>query len=94
MDDAHRLAVAKRIGFGQVPEHLFPGNKHVRRLAEMEANLLRSLPGKLESAEHLVERKRLWEDLYDAGTHGGGTKEDHVLALVGSVSLLPVCVRA
>ena len=41
-------------------------------LAEPEAEIPNPSATTLEGTEHVSERKRLWEDLYDAGTHGGG----------------------
>ena len=39
-------------------------DKDMRRLAEIDANLLRSPLTRLERLEHLAERKRLCDEIY------------------------------
>ena len=71
VDGAHRLAALKKLKCRLVPCHSINGNKYVRRLAEIEANLLNSPLTRLETHEHEVERERLLEVMYGKPARGG-----------------------
>ena len=48
----------------------------MRRLAEIEANLLRSPLNRLERLEHQVERKRLCDEIYGTTKRGGDRRSE------------------
>ena len=52
------------------------GDKDVRRLAEIEANLLNSPLTRLERLEHQVERKRLCDEIYGTTKRGGDRRSE------------------
>ena len=71
VDGAHRLAALKKLKYRLVPCHSIEGDEDVRRLAEIDANLLRSPLDRLERLEHLAERLLLEKQLRAKFEHGG-----------------------
>ena len=74
VDGAHRLAALKQLKYRIVSCLPIDGDKDVRRLAEIEANLLNSPLTRLETHEHEVERERLLKILCLKLKHGGDRK--------------------
>ena len=52
------------------------GDKDMRRLAEIEANLLRSPLDRLETHEHRTERRRLRDEIYGPTKRGGDRRSE------------------
>ena len=71
MDGAHRLAALKKLKYGIVPCFSIRGNEAVRRLAEIEANLVRSPPTRLQIHRHEAEARHLRDAIYGPTKRGG-----------------------
>ena len=74
VDGAHRLAALKQLKYRSVSCLPIEGDKAVRRLAEIESNLLRAPLTSAERLEHLAERRILEEQLRLKRGHGGDRK--------------------
>ena len=74
VDGAHRLAALKQLKYRSVSCLPIEGDKDVRRLAEIESNLLRAPLTAAERLEHLAERRILEEHLGFKHGHGGDRK--------------------
>ncbi len=71
----HRLEACKRLGMTEIGANIVTVQDVDQRLAEIDENLCRSELNQLERAEHLVERKSLYETKYPEtrnGAQGGG----------------------
>ena len=64
----------KKLKYRLVPCFSMRGDKDMRRLAEIDANLLRSPLTRLERLEHLAERELLEKQLRLKLEHGGDRK--------------------
>ena len=71
MDGAHRLAALKKPKYGIVPCLALKGNKYVRRLAEIDANLVRFPLTRLQIHRHEAERRHLRDAIYGPTKRGG-----------------------
>ena len=75
VDGAHRPAALKKLKYRVVPCLSMRGDKDMRRLAEIDANLLRSPLTRLERLEHLAERELLEKQMRLKLEHGGALAE-------------------
>ncbi len=79
---AHRLAAARLLGWATIPAHVVEMDVSAARLAEIDENLVRNELTALERAEHLGERKKIYEAMYPHTKHGasgnGRPKSGHV----------------
>ena len=71
VDGAHRLAALKKLKYGLVPCFSIRGNEAVRRLAEIEANLVRSPLTRLQIHRHEAEARHLRDAIYGPTKRGG-----------------------
>ncbi len=67
----HRLEACKRLGMKEIAVTITTGSEMEMRLAEIDENLCRSELTHLELAEHLAERKLLYEMKYPETKNGG-----------------------
>ncbi len=67
----HRLEACKRLGLTDIGANIVTVRDVDQRLAEIDENLCRAELNQLERAEHLVERKSLYETKYPQTRHGG-----------------------
>ncbi len=72
----HRLEAYKKLGKTEIPATIGTGSDVDQRLAEIDENLCRADLTHLERAEHLAERKSLYETMHPEVRHGacGGGK--------------------
>ncbi|MBF0341026.1 MAG: ParB N-terminal domain-containing protein [Magnetococcales bacterium] len=72
----HRLQACKQLGMTEIGANIVTIQTVDQRLAEIDENLCRSELNHLERAEHLAERKSLYEMKYPETRHGacGGGK--------------------
>ena len=71
----HRLEACKQLGMTEIGANIVSVRDVDQRLAEIDENLCRAELNQLERAEHLVERKSLYEQKYPEtrnGAQGGG----------------------
>ena len=71
VDGAHRLAALKKLKYGIVPCVALKDNKYERRLAEIEANLVRSPLTRLQIHRHEAEARHLRDAIYGPTKRGG-----------------------
>jgi N6-adenosine-specific RNA methylase IME4 len=67
---AHRLAAARLLGWATIPAHIVEMGVGDARLAEIDENLVRNELSALERAEHLAERKNIYEAMHPQTKHG------------------------
>ncbi len=67
----HRLEACKRAGMTEIEARVVTSPEVDQRLAEIDENLCRAELSQLERAEHLKERKDLYEMKYPETRHGG-----------------------
>ena len=75
----HRLEAYKQLGKTEIPATIGTGSEMDQRLAEIDENLCRADLTHLERAEHLAERKNLYETKYPQtkqGTAGANKRWD------------------
>ncbi|MBF0177962.1 MAG: ParB N-terminal domain-containing protein [Magnetococcales bacterium] len=75
----HRLEAYKKLGKTEIPATIGTGSDVDQRLAEIDENLCRAELTHLERAEHLAERKSLYETKYPQtkqGTAGANKRWD------------------
>lgn len=58
---AHRLAAVKRLGWSEIPVHLFDGDAIEAEMREIDENLFRRELSELDRATFLARRKALYE---------------------------------
>ena len=71
----HRLEACKELGMTEIGVNIVTIGEVEQRLAEIDENLCRAELNHLERAEHLIERKSLYETKYPEtrnGAQGGG----------------------
>ena len=71
----HRLEAFKMLGRTEIPATVITATRAEQRLMEIDENLERAELTNMERAEHLAERKRLYEEIYPEtkdGACGGG----------------------
>ena len=71
VDGAHRLAALKKLKYRLVHCLSIRGNEAVRRLAEIEANLVRSPLTRLQIHRHEAEARHLRDAIYGPTKRGG-----------------------
>ena len=67
----HRLEAYKQMGKTEIPATIGTGSELDQRLAEIDENLCRAELTHLERAEHLAERKSLYETVHPETRNGG-----------------------
>ncbi|MBF0585261.1 MAG: ParB N-terminal domain-containing protein [Magnetococcales bacterium] len=67
----HRLEAYKMLGKTEIPAIVITATMAEQRLMEIDENLERAELTHLERAEHLSERKRLYEEIHPETRHGG-----------------------
>lgn len=75
----HRLEAVKSLGWSTVPANVCSVNELQSRLAEIDENLIRNDLTALEHAEHLAERKQVYEGIHPE-TKREATLKQHRLA--------------
>ena len=84
VDGAHRLAALKKLKYGIVPCVALKGNKYERRLAEIDANLVRSPLTRLQIHRHEAERRHLRDAIYGPTKRGGDRGNQYTGAKVAN----------
>jgi ParB-like chromosome segregation protein Spo0J len=67
----HRLEAVKRLGLEEIDCLIEPGSELDAQLWEIDENLCRAELTELERAEHLRQRKAIYEELHPQSRHGG-----------------------
>jgi ParB-like chromosome segregation protein Spo0J len=67
---AHRLAAARRLGWGQIDAVLMDASTDERQLWEIDENLMRSELSQAEYSRHVALRKEIYERLHPETVHG------------------------
>jgi ParB/RepB/Spo0J family partition protein len=71
----HRIAAARKLNLKYIPADVREDlDANAILLAEIDENLVRAGLSSAERAMHLVERKRIYEQLHPAAKHGGDRK--------------------
>ena len=82
VDEAHRLAALRRLGWTTIPAHVISGaSPEQLRFAEIMANVNREDLTKLERAEHLAALKAAWEEMKPSAKNGGDRRSAAVRAV-------------
>jgi ParB family chromosome partitioning protein len=97
VDGAHRLEAHRKLGVEKIPALVDDLDDHLRRLHEIDANLIRNELTVLEKDEHLAERKRIYEELHPEtrrgaqGGRGGNRNETDKLSFSKSSAQILGC---
>ncbi|MBF0171637.1 MAG: ParB N-terminal domain-containing protein, partial [Nitrospinae bacterium] len=67
----HRLEACRQVGMTEIEARVVTAHEVDQRLAEIDENLCRAELSQLERAEHLKERKNLYEMKHPETRHGG-----------------------
>lgn len=87
---AHRLAAVKRLGWSEIPVHLFDGDAIEAEMREIDENLFRRELSELDRATFLARRKALYEaENPNVSKRGGDRRSDKADQTDKLVHLIP-----
>jgi N6-adenosine-specific RNA methylase IME4/ParB-like chromosome segregation protein Spo0J len=85
----HRLQAFIQLGETRIPAVILNLSELEARLAEIDENLIRNDLSVLERGDQLLERKRIYEELYPETRHGGDRKSEEQISKRNNFDLIP-----
>ena len=85
----HRLNAFILLGKVRIPAITLNLSDLETRLAEIDENLIRNDLSVLERGDQLLERKRIYEELYPETRHGGDRKSEEQISKRNNFDLIP-----